>query len=901
MRSRVSQIGLGLWLSVALLSTIDLPGMRVAIATTANRAEQLVEQAASLYKQGQYSAAVPVWERAAKIYRANGDKLNEAMALSNLSLTYQQQGAWEPAKTAILASLKLLQPLPDRPEKMKIWAGALDIQGRWYLSTGDSQKALNTWQEATKLYRRMGDKTSELQSQVNQAQALQELGFYRKAAKLLTELEPDWQKQSNSLVKSVALRNLGNIRRLVGDLDGGQKALEQSLEVAKQLKSDPDISAALLGLGNVAEAQLTRLLQSDPGASKSENPPNDLQAALRYYEQAASFPVSVTAIQAQINHLHLLIKTEQWETAQTLALKIQPRLTTLPASRGAIASRIWLAQNLMQLAARNSQVSGAKYPTKLEIAQLLATTIQQSRTIGDRRMEAYGLGTLGLLYERNQQFPDAQNLTQQALVLSQSLDTPDLAYQWQWQLGRLLKAQGQVPEAIVAYKAAWKSLQSLRGDLVAINPDVQFSFRESVEPVYRELIALLLPDPSNKQLSLTKSGASLESNRKISEDSESRMKSAQEVIESLQIAELDNFLGQACIEVQKQLDQIIDRQDQSAAVIYPIILPDRLEILVKLPRQPLQRHTIAIAQKEVEKIAKLLREDLEVKSDIPQIQANSKIIYNWLVRPVEPTLQKSRVKTLVFVLDGSLRQIPMAALYDGRQYLIQKYQIALTPGFQIFNPKPLDLSQLNVLAGGISERRLLPKSVSGNRDFAALPNVKTELDYIQSKVSSRILHNEGFTSRILKTEINKLPFPIVHVASHGQFSSNPDDTYILAWDKTINVNELDSYLRIRGKNKANAIELLVLSACKTAQGDSRATLGIAGIAVRAGARSVLASLWNAHDGTTTVLMDRFYYELTTGKMNKASALRSAQLKLLQDPKYNNPYYWAPYVLVGNWL
>jgi CHAT domain-containing protein len=140
------------------------------------------------------------------------------------------------------------------------------------------------------------------------------------------------------------------------------------------------------------------------------------------------------------------------------------------------------------------------------------------------------------------------------------------------------------------------------------------------------------------------------------------------------------------------------------------------------------------------------------------------------------------------------------------------------------------------------------------------------------------------------------------LATHGQFSSKAEETFILTWDDRINVNELSSLLETTDLRRSNPIELLVLSACETAKGDNRASLGIAGVAVRAGARSTLATLWLVNDEATAQIMVRFYQELSQTTVTKAEALRRAQELILQDPKYRqHPYYWAPYVLVGNWL
>jgi CHAT domain-containing protein len=139
------------------------------------------------------------------------------------------------------------------------------------------------------------------------------------------------------------------------------------------------------------------------------------------------------------------------------------------------------------------------------------------------------------------------------------------------------------------------------------------------------------------------------------------------------------------------------------------------------------------------------------------------------------------------------------------------------------------------------------------------------------------------------------------LATHGQFSSNSEQTYILAWDKPIKGNDLDSLIRDRDQTSTNAIELLVLSACQTATGDQEAVLGLAGLAVSAGARSTIASLWNVNDASTALMMNQFYQGLVNKKLGIAEAFRQAQLNLLNNPQYQDPLFWSPYILIGSWL
>ena len=845
------------------------PGVNPTVQATTDTS-QLVQQGRELYQAERFSEAATVWRQAAEVYQTQNDELNQAMLLSYLSLAYQQLGQLPQANEAITSSLKLLQTEQGKgsaSNQLQILAQALNTQGSLQLAQGQAEQAVTTWQRAAATYAQVGDEEGRIGSLINLAQAQQILGLYLPARKTLAGVEQALQKQQNLQIKTTGLRSLGNVLQSIGEIDQSRRVLEQSLAIAQsaryanaqQLQSPQNLSATLLSLGNTARSQ------------------KDTEAALTYYQQAASQSASPTVqIQSQLNQLSLLLDTERWSEAQTLSSVIQRQITKLPPSQTAVYTQINFAQSLLKMGKREDKEKFAP----LEIAQLLATAIQQAKNLGDSRAESYALGNLGKLYEQTQQWSNAQNLTEQALLLAQAMNASDIAYQWQWQLGRILKAKGEIEPATAAYKVAFNTLQSLRGNLVAINRDVQFSFRESVEPVYRQLVDLLL-QPSPYQ-------GGVPSNE--GEPSQVNLKQAREVIESLQLAELDNFFRTACLEGQAVA---IDRIAQTeAAVIYPIILEDRLDVILSLPQQPLRHYAIAVSQQQVEDVLAQLRVNLEKPYTTPEGKSLAQQVYNWLLRPIEADLAQSQVKTLVFVLDGSLRNVPMAALYDGKQYLVEKYAIALTPGLRLLNPKPLKQEKLRALLAGLTEQR---------HGFIALLNVDRELNEIKSEVSSLVLLNQAFTSLTLQQELDSAPFDIVHLATHGQFSSDPDRTFILAWDKPIKVNELKDLLRTRSEIRPDAIELLVLSACETAEGDKRAALGLAGVAVQAGARSTLASLWTVDDESGARLISQFYRELATKTVTKAEALRQAQLSLLRDPDYRYPALWAPYVLVGNWL
>ncbi len=849
-------------------------------AQTVSRTESqpLEQQAKALYDAGRFTEAEAVLQQAIQVYQQQGDTLRQAIALSNLALIYHQLGNWTQANQVITNSLNLLnQDSADSTDRHIAVAQSLDIQGRLQLAQGQAEQALATWQQAAQHYQQLGESDRLIRNQIEQSRALQALGFYQRAIALLTELEQTLRSQPDSLTKVAELRSLGEAQRVVGDLKQSKQLLQDSLAIAQQLPAEPSIAADVtesialtqLSLGNTARAQ------------------QDITKALNWYQQAAARTNSATALQSNVNRFSLLIEPAPSD-AQALLPQIQRQLEELPLNRSTVYARINLAQSLTKRT--------AAFSPSLDAAALLSTAAQQSKQLGDRRSQAFALGLLGGLYEKTQQWSFATDLTRQALQLALSTNAADVTYLWQWQLGRILKAQAAQKinpaqnrtEAIAIYEEALETLQSLRLDLASINPDQQFSFQKSVEPAYRELIELLLqPASATSQENLVK---------------------ARTTLESLQTVELQNFFREACLDVPIAIDSIVEQTsalstnqtNTLAAVIYPIILPNSLEVVLKLPNQTdLIHYSTDVNQADVKKTLTNLRNQITQPETQTSVKALSLQVYDWLIRPAETELSNNEISTLVFVLDGFLKNIPMAALYDGEHYLVETYGIALTPGLELLDPQPLERQQIRLLFAGLS----VPIE-----DFSPLTAVEEEKKGIQDAISSIasssvvVLLDQAFTAEALKTQIEQTPFQIVHLATHGEFSSDRNKTFIRSLDRRINVDELNRILQTREQVQPEPIELLTLSACQTAEGDERAVLGLAGVAVRAGARSTLASLWSIDDQSGAALMVKFYRQLVDNpSLSKSQALRQAQLTLIKHPNYNHPSYWAPYVLLGNWL
>lgn len=858
---------------IALFAS-DRPHNGVAVAQSIPDSLQLLEQGRVFFQGEQFSEAARVWQAAATAFNRAEDSLNQALALNYLSLAYQQLGQWQPATEAVSSCLSLLQGSQLKrlnSQRLPLLAQGLNTQGYLYYGMGQSEQALTTWQEAVAIYQQLGDTEGAIGSQINVAQAMQALGLYRRSRQTLEAVERALQGQPNSLLKATGLRSLGNALRTIGELEQSRELLQQSLTIAQIVRQPSAIAAAQFSLGNTARAIAQKaVVLNDTKTAESER-----KTAIAAYQKATELSNSPRLqVRSQLNQLALLIDLAQVSEAEALLPDIQVQLNQLPPSRGTVYDRIHLSHSLIKLFLTESSPDSTLSDRNLtEIATGLATAVQQAKTLQDPRAESYALGSLGHLYELTAQSQDAQKLTQQALMIAQTLDASDIAYRWQWQVGRLHKAQGKKSEAVAAYTGAIATLQSLRQDLASINPDnpdVQFSFRDSVEPVYRELVDLLT-DPNEAP-------------------TQENLRQAREAIESLQLAELDNFFQEACLDAKPiQIDEL----DTTAAVIYPIILPERLAVIVALPDSPLRLYNTEVSQSEIENKLNEIQQNIGRRAGANQVVLqNSQQIYDWLIRPVEADLKQSQIQTLVFVLDGQLRNVPMAALHDGKQYLIENYSLALTPGLQLLPPQPLAEEELQLLTAGLSEAR---------QGFSALKNVEQELQAIQDNFPAELLFNQEFTQLNLQEIINSSQVPVVHIATHGQFSSQAERTFILTWDGRINVKDLDGLLRQKEEELSRPIELLVFSACETASGDSRAALGLAGVAIRAGARSTIATLWQVSDQSTAALMVRFYQELAQGEgLTKAEALRRAQVSLLREGLYRSPYFWSPYILVGNW-
>ena len=613
--------------SIALITpAIAQPNLLITERKSPSQSN-LLQQGKVAYESGRYAEATARWQEAYQQYQAQANLLNQVIVLSYLSLSSQKQGNWQQAQQYLSQSLEILESQPElKTDNLAIYAQAINTQGRLQLAMGKTEAAIESWQQAAEIYQQAGDEIGTLGSQINQGQALQNLGLYRRSRKLLEQIALKLTAQPDSRLKIAGLRSLGIALQVTGNLDDAREILEQSLTISQKLNLPEESSTTLFSLGNTARA-----LGAQKVAIRRRN--SSTTPAYTFYQQAAATTSQpLLKVEAQLNQLSSLIADEQWQSVENLLTEIQTNVTTLSstANRRSIYAQVNLAKSLIDLATKD-------YSSRIDLTksqQLLVKATHQAHQLQDTKAESYALGILGHLYEQQQQWSSGQKHTEQALELAQRINEPELIYQWQWQLGRLLAIQNNHTGALASYSEAVNALESLRKDLVVTNLDVQYSFRDSVEPVYRELVRLLLQPQDERAIS------------------QANLRKARDTIESLQLAELNNFFREACLD---GTPTSIDRLDPKAAVIYPIILRDRLEVIVSLPEKPLLHYSTPIDQTELERVIANLRQTIPIRSRRKFYQPAQKL-YSWLISPALKELANNDIETLVFIPDGVFSQ-----------------------------------------------------------------------------------------------------------------------------------------------------------------------------------------------------------------------------------------------------
>ncbi len=739
-------------------------------------------------------------------------------------------------------------------------AGALVDRAQRAVQNGAFNEAAGYWEKAVEAFRNEGSTNAEIMASISLASACQSIGQQRRAVKTLEEALARGEKGGDHSRVTLVKAKLGAALVLTMDSERATALLRESLDAAKASKDSNLAGAILNDWGNLLATQ------------------RQYAEASTAYEESVAYARQVRdswlTAQALCNAASTSARAGEFSKADDLNSQALREVEGLASSHAKAFLLLTAGQT-----DREIQVTDPEATKRLMLRahRSFQQALDWAEKAADRRIETYALGFLGELYEADRQPEAALSLSQRAAFAAQAGQMAEALYRWEWQMARLLKARGATEPAIAAYRRSIETLQSIRNDVSlgynnALN---RRSFREVEGPLFLQLADLLLQQ--------SKSAANPEREQAL-------LLEARDIVEQLKTVELESYFCDDCVDVQRSRRRAVEAVDEHTAVLYLIPLPDRTELLIGL-KSGLKRLTLGVGADALAAEVRQFRRNLETRTTYGYIE-QAQNLYDWLIRPIRPLLQAHAVNTLVFVPDGAIRTIPFASLHDGERFLIQDLAVAVAPGLSMVEPQALERGKARMLLNGLSE------PVQG---FAPLNFVTGELQNIERAYPSETLLNQGFTLPTLKRKFSDEQYSIVHIASHGQFDRDVRKTFVLTYDSKLTLNDLEALIR-PSQYRGRPVELLVLSACQTAAGDDRAALGLAGVAVKAGARSALATLWFVNDQSTSALISEVYHQFgQSPRVSKARALQAAQVKLLSDRRYSHPCYWSPYLIIGNWL
>lgn len=762
----------------------------------------------------------------------------------------------------------------------------------------------------------------------------------------LQELEAAWKQNLTSDAKSKLATELGQHLILMGKYQAAHDFLQQALPAlpSKGLQTATTYIAlgnteVELGRRDLAQEAYTQALLAAPQSISVK-----ISVGLNQLALKQNYHLTVGAIEAVAQHISVLADGE--EKARyigQLALQSK-RVKVFPIAR--IEADLLLAIDMAEKA-------NAPY-VQVEVIDVLM-----------QLMEEQGRDDAVLAW------------SERAILILQQVDAPELMIAIEARRARLFARHQEWPRALKSYRAAVAYIESIRQDIPVSYAQGKSSLREIIDPVYLGLADTLLK--------LAEHGGAQENK----ENKRDFLYQAREVVEQIKQNQLDDYLGNRCSSGSRASiansahagsagNQRAGAQSgmqlaADTAVLYPVIFPDRLELLLETS-SGIERYTVAISAEKLNQDASAFASALRAQQSYMNL---ARRLHESLLAPLESSLQEHAIKTLVIVPDGVLRLLAFSALHDGRAYAIEKYAIAISPGLHAQSPltpmssisSATSRAQANgaktdnknahqVLLAGLSEpgavverlpdelvdqllqndqddaqnlrgkaaqmralrgggQRGVEQSIVGNiatnaiskedqaaiaarlREILRLDGVDQEMRGLQSLVSGTTIINQEFTAAQFAQRVRSGQYDIVHVASHGIFGSTADKTFILAHDDVITIDQFQSLLNAE-KLKDKPLDLLILSACETAEGDDRAPLGISGAALKAKARSAMGSLWPVSDAATSRLMENVYRYYVQKNESKVQALRLAQLDLMRQSGFAHPSYWAAFIMVGNW-
>jgi len=722
------------------------------------------------------------------------------------------------------------------------------------LAAGDSAAALPALESHLAELEKAGDRPGAVAILLRLADAASEQGMYRDSQSWLQRALALTDGAAAPGLRATVLSRLADAYLVTGDVAAAGPLLDEALALTQGDDLSDVRSLVRLNLGNLHARQGQDALALD-----------DYRVAERVARKTGDVSLAANAL---TNTTRLLTETGQGGAARRSLQSAVAMVEKLADGY----EKAFLQINLGRLAADIARLPGIDRDELLLVAfRLFEQAAVSADALGSGRLASWAYGGLGELYAGEDRGAEAERLLRKASFLAREAGADDILFRWQWQTGRLHAAAGQTAAAIEDYRDAVAALQRVRSQLGTGLRRERGSFRATTGPLYFELADLLLQAPDTGH------------------PAGDRLRDARQTVELLKAVELQEYFQDNCVTALSARTSGVDQVAPDTAVLYVIPLPDRLELLLSLP-DGMRQVTVPVEGAVLRETIVAFRGNLENRTTRRYLRQAWQL-YDWLIRPIEPLLEAQEIETLVTVPQGALTMIPFAALHDGKQFLVEQYALATTPGLALTDPGGMQKQDVDALLAGLSE---------GVQGFPPLPNVPLELEEAHAVLGGALLEDRAFSNANLYRALEVEPYTVVHLASHAQFKGNSEETFLLTWEGQLNLDSLEDLVGL-GEFRQRPVELLVLSACQTAVGDEQAALGLAGVAVKAGARSALASLWFVNDAGTSRLMSEFYRQLQQPGVSKAEALQAAQIGTLRDRRYRHPGYWAPFLLIGNWL
>ena len=901
---------------------------------------------------GENQKAVNYYTRALLLSRALGDRTGESWALNNLGKVYSDLGAKQKALDYYNQALPISRAVDDRAGE----AATLHNLGRVYDDLGEKQKALDYYNQASPLFRAVDDRASEATTLSNIGKVYSDLGEKQKALDYWYQVLPIFRLIADRVGETATLHNIGAVYDALGEKQKALAHYNQVLPFFREMGMRGGEASTLNGIGKVYndlgekrkaldymnQALLIFRLMGDRGGeagtlSNIGAVYHDLEEkpkALHYMNQALLIFREVGSRGGEAATLSNIGKVYDDLGEKQKALDHYNQALPLTRMVGGRAGEATILNHLAFVYAElgENEKALAYYNQALPLR----------RAVGDRAGEAITLSNIMRSWkEKNPAFAifygkQAVNIFQQLRAnisgldkaLQQTfLDSNEDVYRF---LADLLISEGRLPEAqqVLNMLKEEEYVQFVRRDANAAAlaaARIAFSPAEAdLEKRFNELIGRLAVIGSERSALLAKRRRSLAEEKVLSQleqDLVAANQGFQKFLDQLDSELKKTTPGRNDVFFLREAQSLMDTlREINAVALYTVVGKDYYRLILITPDFR-KAYEYAIKDTELRHKIFAFRQTLQdpKKDPLPQAQE----LYRILIGPtLAHDLSLTKTQVLMWSLDDTLRYLPVAALHDGRGYIVERYSnVVFTPASHTSLKDPVS-PKWQALGLGVSKGEVLNRV-----EFPPLPGVREELSAIvrdETKSGSqkgvlpgKVMLDEDFTAEamteVLRLKGNEQPYKLVHIASHFNFEPG-DETQsflLLGRGKMLTLAELAKMTQIFSR-----VELLTLSACNTATGGVKAqgaeVEGFAVLAQRQGADAIIASLWKVADPSTSRLM-RTFYRLRDQHpgMSKAEALRQAQLTLLGpevqqvntgDPKrlYAHPYFWAPFILIGNW-